>query len=62
VFNAIFSNILAISWRPVLVREEALNKRLNKYADNIELITKMQAGFRKYFYIAFTYFYLLIFW
>ena len=39
-----------------------LNKRLNKYADNIELITKMQAGFRKYFYIAFTYFYLLIFW
>jgi hypothetical protein len=39
-----------------------LNKRLNKYADNIELITKMQASFRKYFYIAFTYFYLLIFW
>ncbi len=36
-----------------------LNKRLNKYADNIELITKMQAGFRKYFYIAFTYFYLI---
>jgi hypothetical protein len=24
-----------------------LNKRLNKYADNIEFITKVKAGFRK---------------
>jgi hypothetical protein len=26
-----------------------LNKRLNKYADNIELITKVKAGFRKWY-------------